>query len=246
MRIRRVSEVFTQELRSSVLGGVSNQPYVSSDHAVSFVTLMGGVDPVAEHDYGKNGSFETANNFDLVWPAASGDPAAALENRPLMLVNNQGDAIIFTVTNVQLQGNGLYNVVHAGCANTIAYTPARTMTMRSRSVGFRYDPATKTLYMTEGGNPEIPVAFDLSSVKIEYVYATDSGATVVRSTPLSDGTGPVRRGTLNGQNVTLQRIGLSISATSATRGARVLRTTSGEVEMNSRHSFTLDRVRTCP
>lgn len=246
-RLRRVNEVFTQELRSAVLGGVSNVPYVSNDHQVSFVTLIGGAgDPVLKHDYGNNNSFQHANNLDLLWGDTKIDPATVLTGRHLLMVNGNGEAIVFKVTQVTQQGNGAYNVVHAGCANTIAYTGNRTMTMRSRSVGYRYDNASGTLYMTEGGNPELPVAFDLSSVKIQYVYLTDAGTTVVRSSPLTDSAGqPLRVGTISGQAATLQRIGLAVSASERASGRQVGRTVSGQVEMSSRHSFTINQVTTC-
>lgn len=246
-RLRRVTEVFTQELRGAVLGGVTNAPYTSNDHQVSFVTLVGGAgDPVLKHDYGKNKSFQTANNLDLLWGQTGVDPATVLEGHHLMMVNNNGDAIVFQVTNVQKQGNGAYNVVHAGCANTIAYTDNRTLTMQSRSVGFRFDAATGTLYMKEGSNSEVPMAFDLGSVAIQYVYLTDAGTTVVRSTPLTNSAGdPVRVGTIGGQSATLQRIGLAVSASTRASRGDVKRTVSGQVEMSSRHSFSIDQVTIC-
>ena len=246
-RLRRVTEVFTQELRSAVLGGVANAPYVSNDHQVSFITLTGGAgDPVDYQDQGNNASFQQADNFNLIWGGSGTDPTASLPGHHVMLVNGNGESIVFKVTSVQLAGTGLYKVVHAGCANTIAYTGPRTMSMRTRSVGFRYDANDKTLYMTEGSGPEVPVAFDLSSVAIQYVYVTDSGTTLVESAPLTDASGaPLRTGTINGQQVTLQRIGLAISASDGAHGHTVRRTASGMVQLTSGHSFSINQVTTC-
>jgi prepilin-type N-terminal cleavage/methylation domain-containing protein len=246
-RLRRVTEVFTQELRSAVLGGVSNAPYASNDHQVSFVTLTGGAgDPVTPHDSGNNVSFSNAANFDLLWGDTAVDPATVLTGHHVLLVNDNGEAIVFKVTNVALQGTGTYNVVHAGCSNTIAYTNSRTMSMQSRAIGFRYDAASGTLYLTEGSDPEVPVAFDLSSVSIQYVYLTDTGGTVVRTTPLTSSTGqPVRSGTIGGQSVTLQRIGIAVSASDRANGRQVARTVSSQVEMASRHNFPIHQVTIC-
>ncbi len=246
-RLRRVTEVFTQELRSAVLGGVSNAPYPSNDHQVSFVTLNGGAgDPVTPHDSGHNASFSNAANFDLLWGDTAVDPATVLTGHHVLLVNDNGEAIVFKVTNVTLQGTGTYNVVHAGCSNTIAYTDSRTMSMQSRAIGFRFDAASGTLYMTEGSDPEVPVAFDLSSVKIQYVYVTGTGGTVVRTTPLTSSTGqPVRTGTIGGQPATLQRIGIAVSGSNRANGRQVARTVSSQVEMASRHSFTINQVTIC-
>lgn len=247
-RLRRVNEVFTQELRSAVLGGVTNLPYVSNDHQVSFITLTGGSgDPVLPHDYGKNSSFPQADNLDLLWGDAS-TSATVLEGHHLMVVNGSGEAIVFKVTNVQAINNDptRINVVHAGCANTIAYTGPQTMTMRARAVGFRYDAASGTLYMTEGSDPEVPLAFDLSAVTIQYVYQTSSGTTSVRSAPITDSSGvPLRQTTIGGVPATLVRIGLAVSAQSKAHRGSVTRTVSSAVEMTSKHSFTVNQVTTC-
>ena len=169
-----------------------------------------------------------------------------LTGHHVLLVNDNGEAIVFKVTNVTLQGTGTYNVVHAGCSNTIAYTDSRTMSMQSRAIGFRFDAASGTLYMTEGSDPEVPVAFDLSSVKIQYVYVTGTGGTVVRTTPLTSSTGqPVRTGTIGGQPATLQRIGIAVSGSNRANGRQVARTVSSQVEMASRHSFTINQVTIC-
>ena len=246
-RLRRVSEVFSQDLRSTVLGGVLNVPYVSNDHQVSFVTLEGGAgDPVVPHDRGGDSSFEKADNLDLVWGDARTDPVSALDGRHILLVNGQGQAIVLKVTSVQLQGSGTYNVVHAGCANTIAYTPGRTVTMEARPVGYRFDASSGTLFMTEGSGPEVPVAFHLRSVAIRYVYVTDGGRALVRTVPLTDASGaPVRRGTIGADHVTLQRIGLVVSASEGAEGRGVERTVSSDVAVVARGTLVIDRVTAC-
>lgn len=246
-RLRRVTEVFTQELRSDMLGGLSNAPYVSNSHEVSFLTLVGGAgDPVDYQDNGNNASFEQADNINLIWGDNSVRPANALTGHHLLMINGNGDAIVFKVTNVADNGNGTYNVVHAGCSNTIPYVDTRTMTMRSRSVGFRFDPSTGTLYTKIGSGPEVPMAFDLGSVQLEYVYETDSGATVVRSTPLTNGSGlPVRQGLIDGQNATLQRVGLTAKATDGSGGSQVTRVVSGEVAISSGSSLSINEVQVC-
>jgi type II secretory pathway pseudopilin PulG len=241
-RLRRVTEVFTQELRSAVLGGVSNAPYVSNDHQVSFITLTGGAgDPVLPHDYGSTSSFAQADDLFLLW----GDPntsASVLQGQHILLTNGNGDAIVFKVTGVTLQSDGSYDVVHTNCPNTIAYTDTRTMTMTSRAIGFRFDSASGNLYMTEGTSPEVPVAFNLASVRIQYVYQKDDGTMSVLTAPLTNAAGtPVRSGTIGTQNATLVRVGLVLSASSGT----VQRHVSGSVEMASSHSFTINQVTTC-
>lgn len=247
-RLRRVTEVFTQDLRSSVLGGVANTPYPSNDHQVSFLMLTGGAgDKVLPHDYGVNASFPTANNLFLLWSDPNAG-ATSLQGHHVLLVNGNGEATVFRVTNVApVSGTTYqYNVVHSGCPNAIAYTDARTMVLRARAVGYRFDAPSGTLYLKEGSGAETPVAFDLGSVRIQYVYQTDAGAVVVRSAPLTDAAGqPVRTGTLAGQSVTLVRVGLAVTAAEGAGGTRVTRTVSGEVEMSSNPSLELNKVTPC-
>lgn len=248
-RLRRVTEVFTQDLRSSVLGGVTNTPYVSNDHQVSFLTLAGGGgNKVLPHDYGQGNSFSNAENLFLLWS----DPntsATSLEGHHVLLVNDNGDATIFRVSNVQAVAGTTYqfNVVHSGCPNLIGYTDARTMTLRTRAVGYRFDAGSGTLYLKDGSSAETPVAFDLSDVTIQYVYETAAGTPIVRNAPLTDASGqPVRTGTdAGGQSLTLARVGLVVSASDGSQGTRVRRTVSGEVEMSSNPSLKLNKVTPC-
>ncbi|HKI55513.1 MAG TPA: prepilin-type N-terminal cleavage/methylation domain-containing protein [Trueperaceae bacterium] len=247
-RVRRVTEVFAQDLRSSVLGGLTNTPYASNDHQVSFLTLAGsGGNKVLPHDYGQGNSFSNADNLFLVWS----DPntaATSLQGQHVLLVNDNGDATVFQVTNVApvAATTYRYNVVHAGCPNLIAYTDARTTALASHSVGYRFDAGSGTLYLKDGSSAETPVAFDLSNVAIQYVYQTDAGAPLVRSAPLTDASGyPVRTGTISGQNVTLERVGLVVTASDGSAGRRVSRTVSSQVEMSSNPSFKIDKVTPC-
>src|SRR5690606_5790547 len=65
-KLRRVTEVLTQELRSAVLGGVTNAPYASNNTQISFLLLDGGAGyQVLPHDSGKNSSFVEAANVDI-------------------------------------------------------------------------------------------------------------------------------------------------------------------------------------
>lgn len=251
-RLRRITEVFTQDLRSSVLGGVSNLPYTSSDHAVSFITLTGGAgDKVVPHDYGSGNTFEGADYLYMLW-SDSDTSASSLVGQHLMLVNGYGDANIFEVSDVSAvsgTNNYVYDVTHSGCTNTVPYTDARTITLTTQAVGYSFDATTGTLYMTEGPNAanQFPVAFDLTDVKIQYIYLTDAGSTVVRTTPLTDSSGtPVRTGTLpSGANATLARVGLVVTAADGSHGTNVTRTISGEVEMSSNPTFKIDKVTQC-
>ena len=55
----------------------------------------------------------------------------------------------------------------------------------------------------------------------------------------------MRSGTIGGEQVTLQRIGLVVSASENAKGRGVERTVSSDVEVTSRRSLVIDRVTAC-
>lgn len=245
-KLRRVTEVYTQELRSAVLGGLSTTPYVPDDHQVSFITLAGAAGyPVLPEDAGNNASFPHAHNLRLQW-TGSAAAAQALDGQQMTLVNSNDQAVTFTVTNVQALGDGSYRVVHDHCANTIDYTAPRTVALSSRTVGFRFDPDNGNLYMKEGAGPERVMAFGLDSVVLQYVYQASDGSVTVRSSPLTDGGVPTRTGTIAGKDVTLARVGLVLSASARAMGSRTVRRTySGMVEMADTGTLLMNKVESC-
>jgi prepilin-type N-terminal cleavage/methylation domain-containing protein len=118
-KLRRVTEVISQDLRSAVFGGVLAEPYASNATAISFALAAGGVGYQVLP--GGGGSFPNRNNLVAVVPVTSA-AETNLQGRRALMVNADGEAIEFTVTNVvQLGGanSQRYNVVHAGCNNTI-------------------------------------------------------------------------------------------------------------------------------
>lgn len=243
-RLRRATEVFTQELRSAILGGISDSPYTSNDHQVSFVTLSGGAGyPVLMEGYDDSSTFTSDTNLVLLWADPSSDPSTVLANRQMLMVNGARNALLFGVTGVTDISNGAYQIDHAGCANTISYDPS-TVTIQSQSVGFRYDSTDHTLYLKEGSGSEVPMAFDLDSVQLQYVYLKADGSVATLSAPLTSGGNPARSGTIGGQSASLARVSITLSATSKASGHDVSRTVSGTVEMAS-NDFSVNQVMPC-
>ena len=193
-KLRRVGEVFTQELRSAVLGGISNNPYTSDGDSVAFALLDGGPGyQVLPHDSGNNNSFKNASNVQILAPVASATDLL-LAGGQAMMVNADGEAIIFDVNNVTAVAGGNYefNVVHPGCANTIDYT-ANTLLFKVATLGYDFDAVSGNLNVTEGSAAEGSFAFGLDSVVFSYIYALDDGTTSAQATPLTDAGGlPVR------------------------------------------------------
>lgn len=208
-KLRRVTEVLTQELRSAVLGAISNQPYASSPSAISFVLLNGGAGyQVLPHDSGLNSSFKRAANVQVI-AAVPNAGALGLQGNQALMVNDAGQAVIFDVTDVTRRGGAgslEYNVVHPGCANTIDYTE-NTLLFSVQSVGFSYVDTSQTLFQRSGSAAAVPLAFDLSTFRIDYIYQQDDGTIYTRTTPLLDANGvPSRTGVIGGFPVTLVRL----------------------------------------
>ncbi len=248
-KLRRVNEVFTQELRSAVLGGVANQPFPSTATSISFMLLDGGAGwQVLPHDSGNNNSFKNAANAQVVAAVASADELD-LDGGQVLMVNANGDAVILDINNVQRRGGAgsvEWNVVHPGCGNTIDFTP-NTLMFKVRTIGFQYDPSTQTLFHHVGSANSVPLAFDISDFRIDYVYQENDGTPVSLNAPLlnSDGA-PVKNGRLpGGTAVSLTRLQVLLGASNPAGNRTIERKYSGQVEFSSNPSFSIQAVSSC-
>ncbi len=244
-RLRRTTEVFTQELRGAILGGISNYPYTSDAHDVSFVTLAGGAGyPVLMGGYDDASTFASDDNLVVLW-GGSGDPTTLLPGKQMLMVDG-GNALLFTVdapSGVTSLGNDAYQITHSSCGNTLSYSSG-AITIQSQSAGFHYDSATRTLYLKEGTAAAVPMAFDLDAVDLQYVYQKHDGTVKVLSAPLSSGGIALRSGTVDGQSADLARITLTLSTSNKINGRDVSRTVSGTVEMSS-NDHSVNQVISC-
>lgn len=249
-KLRRVTEVFTQELRSAVLGGIVNTPYAPDEHTISFMLLDGSSGfPVLPTDSGNNKSFTQTDRINVVAPAAQ-HSTLGLEGAQGLMINALGNAVIFDITNVQQQGGASgvkYLVVHPHCNNTIDYTDNSTMLFNMQTLGYRFDDATGTLYQRIGSGDEVALAFGLSTFRLEYVYLADADGTVYRlAAPLTDATGaPLRDTSYHGKDVRLARINVVVGAEVPHNGTTTERTYSGQVEMPTDQTFEIKKVVPC-
>ncbi|SDE57693.1 prepilin-type N-terminal cleavage/methylation domain-containing protein [Thermus arciformis] len=248
-KLRRIVEVFSQDLRSAVLGGIAATPYPSGRGSISFALLEGGAGyPVLPHDSGSNSSFKQAAEAKIVVLASDPDQIGITPGDFVLMVNNAGDGVILPVTQVNRVGGepNRWHVVHAGCGNTIDYTP-NTLLFRVRTLGFRYDPIGRQLVYREGRGDEVdevPVAFDLDRFELHYVYEAAFGDTVTdpsgdNYTPSYDFTNPtsappyqVTQGT-TGKVYSLRRLSVTLEASFLSRGRRFSRTYTSQVELSS-------------
>lgn len=203
-KLRRISEVVSQDLRSAVFGGVTNSPFTSDSGAVSFNLVQGG------------------QGFQVVEATAGGFVGASavrvlsalnpgLEGGRALMVNGVGASTSFAVGSVSSIGGSLWNVVLSGCTNSIAYAqPVRAFAVES--VGFSFDAATGTLNRGSVGGGSLPVAFGLTGFEIAYVYDGEDGSTLVRATPLMDGSSPARVADVGGVTYTMVALRVTMTA----------------------------------
>lgn len=249
-KLRRIVEVLTQDLRSAVFGGLTATPYPSGRRSISFALIDGAAGyPVLPHDSGNNESFRNASEVKIVALAAQANQIGISSGDYVLMVNNSGEGVILPVTQVNPvagQGNR-WHVVHAGCGNTIAYTP-NTLLFRVRTLGFRYDSQARELLYREGNGTEMPVAFDLSDFQIGYVYeATPQDVlTDPPGYPYEQPTGSPPRQVVQGEKTyTLRRLALTLSAGFASRGRNVDRTYTSMVDLASTTQYTATTIVPC-
>ncbi|KGQ22989.2 PulJ/GspJ family protein [Thermus filiformis] len=251
-KLRRIVEVFTQDLRSAVFGGLSALPYPTGANSLSFALIEGGAGyPVLPHDSGSNNSFKQAAEAKIVVLASQVGEIGIVPGDYVLMVNSAGDGVLLPVTSVNPVGGepNRWHVVHAGCGNTIDYTP-NTLLFRVRALGFRFDPSTGDLLQREGAGGEVPLAFGLRRFRVDYVYESPSGNVWTNPSvyPFSNPTGaPPRQFTdpSTGQTYTLERLGITLESRFLSRGREIGRTYTSQVELSSNAQYQVRQILPC-
>lgn len=244
-RLRRITEVFTQELRSAVLGAVSDSPYASSGTAVSFTLLDGGAGyQVTQIDVAGN-SVTTVSSDSATDLGTTGEQ--------MLLVDAGGQAVIFTLASTPTSaGSGRYRVSPSGSSCFSGMTSysgvgnRNALVFKVKTLGISYDAGADTLRLTEGGATERPLAFDLSDVVIQYVYReVNSGNLHVEGAPLREGGHPARHSVIGGQPVELVRLQVALASQGRALTGDVTRNYVSQVELAANPSFSIKAVATC-
>lgn len=242
-RLRRVAEVFTQEIRSAVLGAVGDLPYESGTDAVSFMLLDGGAGfQVTTID-------APGNNLRVMAPASS----LGTTGTQMMLVDAGGQAVVFTLSgtptaatggNVTVRPSG--SACFLGLSSTSTADNLNALLFRVKTVGLSYD-GVDTLNLTEGNLPERPLAFNLSGVEIEYVYRSlVNGNLFTFSAPLQDTNGrPARNAVHSGQQVELLRLQITLESRARALTGMVERSYVSQVDLASNPNFSIKAVSAC-
>jgi prepilin-type N-terminal cleavage/methylation domain-containing protein len=242
-RLRRVVEVFTQEMRSAVLGAVSDNPYASDSQTVSFTLLDGGAGFQVE-------SIDVASNRIEVISSNPADLGSA--NDQMMVVDAGGSAAIFTLASNPQGSAPVFQLVPTGngcfsgmSAFDTALSNRNALVFRVKTIGLRYDSASETLFMTEGAEEELPLAFDLAGFTLSYVYREGDGTLHVLDAPLRVGGDPARNAMIGGNAVELVRLQVELEGSGQAVAGEVSRKYVGQVELASNQTFSIKAVSSC-
>ena len=198
-KIRRVSEVISQEVRGAILGGLADSPYPASSTSLSFALINGGA-----------GYPVTAISSGSVQIVAQNLAAADLQaGDSIMVTNKDGDSFIATVNAVN--GSVQHTISFNNCMTGVNYT-ANSLLYKVKSIGYNFDPITKTLNYKIANQAQQPVAFDISNFQISYIYGKPDGTTVALNSPLMVAGVPQKYGQIAGDDVSLLRLKLDMTA----------------------------------
>ncbi len=230
-KLRRVSEVLTQDLRGSLLGSLLNVPYTSDTNAVSFLMLRGGAGfPVLQSGFG---------TMTVEIPVSGDQLFAADTSRALLVQGNQ--AIVMNVASTLLLGD--VQRITFSCGSGLAFNP-NTVLFEVDMLGYRYDDSDNILYQQVGAGPELPVAFDIGRFDLEYVYVSQATNNAqVFNAPRSSGTTPLLTDVIAGETHNLERFNI-ILATQVGANAQVVEY-KGQINLNNSLSGTFQGMTLC-
>jgi len=198
-KIRRVSEVISQEVRGAILGGLADSPYPASDTSLSFALINGGA-----------GYPVTAISSGAVEIVAQNLAAGDLQvGDNIMVTNKNGDSFIASIN--AINGTVKHTISFNNCVTGVSYTP-NSLLYKVKSIGYNYNPITKTLNYKIANQAQQPVAFDISNFQISYIYSKSDGTTITLNSPLLAAGIPQKYGQIAGDDVSLVRLKLDMTA----------------------------------
>lgn len=215
-KLRRVTEVLSQDVRSMALGGVTDAPYGYDDAAepsLSFTIQDGSFYPVlAPTD---EAGFADAGGFRIE-ASASGPDELGLDE--VLLINVAGEGVVHRPDSVARVGGGReWSIgLASGCENGVAYSDD-TLAHDVRTVG--YTLRGDELLRREAGGVEETVAFDIQRFAVAFVYRSEGGsaAPVTADAPRRDpATGALARAVdISGTRYLLDAIRVEVATAEA-------------------------------
>ncbi len=241
-RLRRVSEVITQQLRGTVFGSISSLPYLPGENDISFAVLdgSGGFQVLPDTS---DPNVVKISNINILASSVTNAASLGLTNQQALIINDPGILIGFTVNNVQSAG-GTYQlkVSNASCSQTLTHSD-NTLLFKGNLVGLHFDKDKKILYRKVGANEPAPLAYNISDFKIRYIYKSATGDSITRTTPYFINGQAVNQGIADGSEKTLFRIEVFLSAEQDTAQGKLTRSYSSQIDLaDSSKSTRIRRI----
>lgn len=239
-KLRRIVEVVTQDLRSSVFGSITDAPYSSNQSQVSFMMLTGGagytvVPPSSLVDF----PLERHIHVQM-------DDATHLEGRDIVMIeSNERVGVVLPITDVipDYSRPGVWEL-RSSCRNTISYEQHSTLIFEIETIGLRFDEASESIRTSSAAGDEAAFAFGISDFRIDYVYMSGEDLDV-RSEPFKLGGVPQRTFDDSGDTYVLQRVQFVVAAAAESRGRTTEHAYTGQVELSSNEHFTVEEILPC-
>lgn len=234
-KLRRVTEVISQDLRSTVLGAVVDAPYASGADQISFTVAVGGQGYEVRQVGGNPWPANVFRVFTDQQPVVAGDR--------ILIVNGSGLGATVPVSGVVDQGNGRFDVsVGGGCTTTVGFShPVRMFVVDA--VGYRL-LANGDLQRQAVGEAAQSLAFALSAFEIQYAYRHGDGSLELRDAPRTDAAGTPLR--VDGQRV-LESVRVRLAAEQTIFGNRTVeRAYAAQIALPPPGSVNLGSVVSCP
>jgi prepilin-type N-terminal cleavage/methylation domain-containing protein len=235
-RLRRVTELVSQEMRSAVFGSIiaddADNNYDSDKDSISFLLLEGGAGyPVL----GNATNFSTSASLSISSSAADNAALGIATGDELLMINPSSGALLFRAGTMAKNGS-TWSIAHVGtCKNTIAYTP-NTLLFKVRTFAVRHDPTNNILFAREGG-AEQTLAWNISDFRIDYVY--QKGA-VTDINPVGY---PAKEIVASGFK--LQRLQIVAGTGELSRGKTIKRTYSSQIELADDNIVNIGGLTVC-
>lgn len=238
-KLRRITEVIAQDLRSSVLGALVTTPYSPNASQVSFTLADGGQGyQVLDTNY--------SSTQKRIYATAASAAALGVNGRRLLVVNGSGAATVQTVTAVGTPSQNRWVLTHNNCSvSTMPHVhPVRAFVVES--VGYAFNSATGTLSRATVGGAAVPVAFDLSGFRIEYAYRGSDGSLRLEAAPFFASGRPLRVHEISGVTYTLESLQVTVSAQEPSgSGSNAVREYVSQIAMPATGSVSLRSVVSC-
>lgn len=250
-RVRRITEVLSQDIRTSALGMVIASPYGSTSTSISYAQLSGGADyPVTA---------VSGTKFRIV---SATSPTEINNNDYLVLIDKRqsGVAVVSRVASTgapTLISTNTYEITTT-CTNLASsgftLSPDTAMFLVNLQ-GYSFDSTNRKLvYMQKGDAAATDVAYSIDDFRADYIY-TSSVNNTITGTDLRNPSGYMSSGqvldsfsTTSGSTTTvyiLNRIQITITSSETAGGRTVRNTNNAHIDLINNNYYQPGTVNEC-